>query len=372
MRAAPGRFAVVGSGWRGELFLRLARMAPEHFHVGGVVTRSAERGAQVEAGWGVPTYRTVEEAVAAGEPEVVIVAVPWEQAPVVTRQLAHSGIRVLVETPPAPDADGLRALWAEVGASGLVQVAEQYLHMPAHAARLALVRAGAIGEVTSVQVSSTHGYHAASMIRGFLGAGFGPVTVRARAFEAPLVDPLGRSGWTGSTTPRPLATTIASLDFGPGRMGLYDFTETQWFNPLRARRIVVRGSLGEIVDTTLVRLAAPDTPVESQLLRRLTGLDLNLEGLEVQHLSIDGTVVWRNGFVGSRLSEDDLAVAGLLAAVVAWARDEGPAPYPLADACQDQLLSLAIDDAARSGREVSTAVEPWGRSPAVPPARPGA
>jgi predicted dehydrogenase len=269
---------------------------------------------------------------------------------------------VLAETPPAPDADGLRALWAAVGASGLVQVAEQYLLMPAHAARLALTRAGSIGEVTSVQVSSTHGYHATSMIRGLLGVGSGAVTVRAQSYAAPLVDPLDRSGWTASTTPRSLETTIATLDFGPGRMGLYDFTDNQWFNPFRARRIVVRGSLGEIVDDTMVRLAAPDTPVESPLVRRLTGLDLSLEGLEVQHLSVDGAVLWRNEFVGARLSEDDLAVAGLMAAVAAWARDEAPAPYPLAEGCQDHLLGLAIHESAASGRRVTTAVEPWARA----------
>ena len=47
---------------------------------------------------------------------------------------------MLVETPPAPDLPGLRALWRDVGAGGLVQVAEQYLLMPGHAARLRLVR----------------------------------------------------------------------------------------------------------------------------------------------------------------------------------------------------------------------------------------
>ncbi len=359
MSGEPVRFGVVGSGWRGEFFLRLARAAPGHFAVSGVVTRSAARGAEVEARWGLPTFRTVDELVALARPEVVIVAVPWQQMPGLTTTLAGAGVRVLTETPPAPDVEGLRSLFAAVGGSGLVQVAEQYLLMPAHAARLALARAGTIGEVTSAQVSSTHGYHATSMIRGLLGAGFAPATVRAQAYAAPLVDPLGRSGWTGSVAATPLENTIATLDFGPGRMGLYDFTDTQWFNPLRARRIVVRGSLGEIVDDTLVRLAGPDTPVESRILRRLTGLDLNLEGLEVQHLSVDGEVLWRNAFVGSGFSEDDLAVAALLAAVGAWARDEGPEPYPLADGCQDALLSLAMDEAVATGRPVTTAVEAW-------------
>ena len=103
-------------------------------------------------------------------------------------------------------------------------------------------------------------------------------------------------------------TTLATLDFG-GRMGLYDFTDNQWWNPLRTRRIVVRGSNGELVDDHVVRLVDPATPVESQLVSRRTGIDLNLEGSDLDHISFDGRVVYRNPFVGARLSEDDIGVA---------------------------------------------------------------
>ena len=88
--------------------------------------------------------------------------------PEVVADLVAAGAAVLTETPPAPDLAALRALWAEVGGTRRVQVAEQYLLLPGHAARLGLVRGGVIGTPTSVQVSSTHGYHAVSMIRGFL------------------------------------------------------------------------------------------------------------------------------------------------------------------------------------------------------------
>ncbi len=140
---------------------------------------------------------------------------------------------------------------------------------------------------------------------------------------------------------------------------LYDFTDNQWWNPLRARRIVVRGTRGEIVDERVTRLVDPFTPVESSFVRRQAGLDLNLEGVDLQHVSLDGRVVWRNPFVGSRLSEDDLAVAVLLAATGAWARSEGPEPYPLADACEDHQISLAIGEATRTGGPVTTTREGW-------------
>jgi hypothetical protein len=72
-------------------------------------------------------------------------------------------------------------------------------------------------------------------------------------------------------------------------------------------------------------------------------------------------VVYRNPFRGSRLSEDDIAVAALLERTGEWARGEGPEPYPLADGLQDHLLSLAITESAATGRDVTTTVEAWAK-----------
>lgn len=181
---AQTRFGIVGSGWRGEFFLRLARLLPERFRVTGVVTRTESRGTAVTAEWGVRTFRTTAELLAHERPDFVIVSVPWPVTPEATRELVAAGVPVLAETPPAPDLAGLRSLWADVGGSGLVQVAEQYLLMPGHAARLAVVRAGVLGEPTSVQISSTHLYHAVSLIRGLLGVGHESAEVSARVRRA--------------------------------------------------------------------------------------------------------------------------------------------------------------------------------------------
>jgi hypothetical protein len=327
--------------------------------VTGVVTRTAERGGQVESEWAVPTFRSVADLLRHERPDFVAAAVPWAAMPDAVRAVAHHRMPVLAETPPAPDLDGLRSLWSDVGGTGLVQVAEQYRLMPTHAARAAVVRDGVLGEPTSVQISSTHLYHAVSLIRGYLGIGFEPAQVTAQKFTAPLADPLtARNGWTGDDTPRPRETTIATIDFD-GRTGLYDFTDNQWWNPLRARRIVVRGSHGELVDDRVVRLVDPVTPVESALVRRQTGIDLNLELLDLKHISFDGRVVYRNPFAGSGLSDDDIAVADILYRTGAWARDDGPPPYPLAEACQDHLISIAIGDSLRTGGPVSTTKEDW-------------
>jgi predicted dehydrogenase len=352
-RVAPTTFAVVGSGKRCRFFLRMTAAAPDRLRATGIVSRSPDRAEP-----GVPAFRTLDELLARERPDFVAAAVPWPQMPDVARAAVALGVPVLVETPPAPDLDGLRALWSDVGGSGLVQVAEQYLLMPGHAARLAAVRAGSIGEPTAVHVCSTHLYHAVSLVRGLLDVDTDDVVVSARAFTAPLVDPLGFDGWRPDATPEPRTRTIATLDFG-GRHGLYDFTENQWWNPLLARTIAVRGTTGELVDDRLVRLVEPETPVESHLVYRRLGIDLNLEGNELDHVSLDGRVLYRNPFRGTRLSEDDIGVAAILEATGTWARGEGPPPYPLAQGCQDHAISLAIGESARTGQDVRVSKEVW-------------
>lgn len=352
----PIRFGVVGSGWRAEFFVRMARLLPEQFSCVGVVTRTADRGAEVERAWGVPTVRTAAELAA---PELVVVATPWPVTPDAIRELVARGVPVLAETPPAPDADGLRALWSDVGGSGLVQVAEHSPFMPAHAARIAAVQGGIVGEASSVQISSTHLYHAVGLIRRILGVGFDEVTVRATTTTERLLDPVARDGFTGATEPREAWNILATLDFGHGRSALYDFTDNQWHNPLRTNRIVVRGSHGELVDDAVTRWVDERTILTSTFNRRVSGLEQNLDGFDLEHISLDGRVLYRNEFLGARLADDDLAVAGILAATGAWVRGEAEQPYPLADGCQDHLLGLAIEEAGRTGAPVTTAREGW-------------
>ncbi|GHJ44349.1 hypothetical protein Cs7R123_16910 [Catellatospora sp. TT07R-123] len=356
--AEPIRYAVIGRGWRAQFFFKLAALMPDRLQVTGVMTRSAQAAAEVAAQWRLPVVQDLDELLRTGDPEYVITSVPWEVNPGLVEALVGRGLPVLSETPPAPDPAGLRALWDSVGAARQVQVAEQYLLLPDHAARLAVLRSGVIGTPTSAQVSSTHGYHAVSMLRGMLGVGLDPASVQARAFTAPLADPLVPAGWRDDATPRPATTTLATIDFGDGRSGLYDFTDNQWWNPLRSRRIVVRGSLGELVDDRVVRLL-DHRPVESELRRRHSGRDLNLEGFDLDHVSFDGAVVYRNAYAGARLSDEEIAIASILEATGRWCRDEAEPPYPLADACQDHLISLAIDESVRTGRTVPVGTEPW-------------
>ena len=355
----PGRFGVVGAGWRAQYFLKLGGLLPGKLEVVGLVGRSPERTSQSAARWGVPAYDSLVDLVADQHPDFVVSAVPWPTTPDVVRGAVELGLPILCETPPAPDLDGLRGLWQAVGASGLVQVAEQYSLLPSHAARLAVARSGAIGTVTSVQISSTHMYHAVALMRAYLGAGFGPATANARTFVAPLVNPLVKDAWTDDDQPHAAKTIIGTIDFGPDAMGLYDFTDNQWHNQLRSRRIVIRGSRGEIVDNEVIRLTGPRTIVRSPLVRRQTGYDLDLDAYDTDHISLGDAILYRNPFPGLRLNDEEIAISTMLLAMAAWRRDEAAAPYPLAQGCQDHMVALAVEEAAVGGTPVTTSLEAW-------------
>ena len=352
------QLAIIGSGRRSRFFLRLAEALPDRLRIVGLISRSGPGAAGIGAASSVPTFGTIDELLAHERPDFIAALVPRVAMPDAIRMVAERGIHVLAETPPAADVDSLRSLWIDVGSLGLVEVSEQYGLMPSHAARLEVVRRGTIGSPTSVQIASTHMYHAVSLIRSYLGVGLDPATISAQSFTAPLANPLGFDGWTGDANPQQLSTTFATIDFG-GTMGLYDFTENQWWNPLLSRRIVVRGTVGELANDTVVRLVDAFTPVESRLLRWHTGIDLDLEHLDLRHISFDGDVVYRNPFFGGSISDDDIAVADLLERTGAWARGEAEAFYGFAGACHDQLLSLAITESLNTGGPITTGVESW-------------
>ncbi len=354
----PVRFAIIGTGYRAGLYLSIAATLPDRLGVTAVVSRDPAQGRQRVGRWNVPVVGSIADLVGPNRPEFVITCVTAAANPEMIGEAVQAGIPVLAETPPAPDLEGLRSLWATVGGSGLVQVAEQYSRQPMNVARLAAVRRGMIGEPTSAQLSMTQLYHAVSLLRGALGVEAEEAEVRAVEFIAPLANPLTRAGWTGDDSPHPATTTIATIDFG-GRSALYDFTDGQTRNPLRATRFLIRGTRGELNGESITRLTDPDVVVRTPILRRQTGQQDDFEIADLDQISIDGDVVYRNPYYGARLSDEEISIATIVADMGRWVRGEGEAPYPLAAASYDHAVGLAIQEAARTGRPVHVERRPW-------------
>jgi hypothetical protein len=133
---------------------------------------------------------------------------------------------------------------------------------------------------------------------------------------------------------------------------VYDFTDNQTRNLLRTRRLLVRGSHGELSDDTVVRLLDGTTITRTAFSRRQTGYDLDQNGYATDHIALGDEVYWRNAWPRARWTDDELAIAELLTRMAAWVDGDGPEPYPLVEGCTDQLLALAITEAADTDRAV--------------------
>lgn len=226
---------------------------------------------------------------------------------------------------------------------------------PLHAARLNIANSGWLGEVSQAQVSVCHGYHAMSLIRRFLGLKFENATITAHSFTSELIQNSERE--LGDCKLVDSNQVIAILDFG-GKLGVFDFTNNQYFSWIRALRLTVRGTVGEIVDHQVRYLKEQSIPVELELRRLNAGENGNLEGYFLKGILAGDQWVYENPFIPGRLSDDEIAIASCLEKMDVYAKG-GPEFYSLAEASQDHYLSLMMDRAVKNNERIQTVTQPW-------------
>lgn len=352
------QFAVVGAGWRTEFFLRIARAMPERFELMGLVARSPEKGQALEERWHVPTFRTPEALLEALVPEFWIGSVSYAANFEVNQALVRTGIPLLTETPPAATLEEMRSLWELVQESKTqVQVCEQFHRQPHHAARIAAVAEGRIGEAHTAYVSLCHGYHGTSLIRQFLGVGFDEARIVGMGWKDRLLDPGGREGRPAAPEVKEMAQQIALLDFG-GKQAVFDFAGGQYFSLIRAQRVAVRGTHGEIVDHALHGYSADGDPITQPFERKMAGANGNLEGFHLKGIQLGDRWLYRNPTAPARLSDEEIAMADMLGRMGEYVRG-GPEFYSLAEGMQDHYLGLCIRQACETGEPVVAKREVW-------------
>lgn len=351
------RFSIIGGGWRSEFFLRIVKELPELFAIPGMLVRNPERAEELRRVWGVATYTTLDE-VLADKPDFVVTSLSWESNPIFVRELALAGMPVLSETPPARTVEELVSLTNLVKAGAKIQVAEQYFLQPEHAARLAVVQSGKLGDVFQVQLSVCHGYHGISLIRKLLGIGFEPATISARYLPEAVTGGPDRNG-------RPpkeerldkQKQLVAHLDFGRCQ-AVFDFVGSMYHSYIRSHRILVRGTRGEINGDRVRYLQDFQTPIEFQLRRVDMGHTGNLDGHFNKGVLAGEQWAYVNPFPFARLMDDEVAIAAMLKGMGEYALG-GPQIYPLEEACQDHYLSVLMNEAAESGQTLTSQMQDW-------------
>lgn len=352
----PIVFGLVGGGWRAEFYFRIAQELPGRFQVAGCFARTAATRASIKRAWDIPVFDTMDGLLGEG-PDFVVTSVPWAASGPLLVELAARNMPVLAETPPASDLEALTSLWQALPGNTRVQVAEQYAFQPLHAARLALVRSGKLGEISQVQVSVAHGYHGISLIRKFLDISFENVVIRALTFKSPLIAGPSRAGLPSEEKKIESVQTIAHLQFGT-KLAVFDFTPDQYFSWIRSPRLLVRGDRGEINNLDATYLADFRTPVRTRFDRNDAGQAGNLEGYYHKGYFAGGESWYQNPFARGRLSDDEIAVATCLESMRHYL-ETGNSFYSLAEASQDHYLSLLLTEATATGKAVESSEQIW-------------
>jgi GFO/IDH/MocA oxidoreductase family protein len=352
----PIAFGVIGGAWRAEFFFRIATLLPDRFRVCGCVAKSDETRTHVSREWGIRVFETIDELLEQ-KPEFVVISVPRAVCPSIILELAARRVAALAETPPAPDLDGLISLWNALPATAQVQVAEQYPFQPLHAARLAFVRAGKLGDVSQAQISVAHGYHGIALIRKFLNVGFENAQIEAFQFKSALIEGPNRKGPPTAENEIESIQTFATLRFGH-KLGLFDFTSDQYFSWIRSNRVLIRGVRGEIVNTDARYLIDAWNPTTFRFDRHDAGETGNLEGFYHKGYAAGSTWWYRNPFATGRLSDDEIAIATCLESMGRYL-ETGEPFYSLADAAQDHYLSLLVDEAVNTGTTLESRNQIW-------------
>lgn len=342
------RFGMIGFGWRTEAYLRIAAQLPHLFKAVGIVVRDQAKYKEAAAKWGIKLYKSPEEL--AEHCDFFLSAVSKTSVPSVMKQLVSLGKPVLAETPPAADREGLEMMTALASEGAPIQIAEQYPLQPNHAARTALIRSGAIGDVRHVQVSAGHGYHGISLIRHWLSISDSKCEVVARRFQFPILEVPNR----GRAVQDKLETDqqdIAILAFPDGKSAVLDFARSQYFSPIRHNRVLIRGSHGEIRDNEITR-SLGEGEFETNTIRRIQdGTEGSLAPLSLRELRAGSECLFRNPYYPASLSDEEIAIAEALSRMANYVHT-GESFYSLAEALTDVRMAMAIDEAIATGETI--------------------
>lgn len=354
------RFALYGGGWRAEFFARIAKALPEQFELTGTYLRNPDKRPAWQAQFGGRMAASPEELLE-DKPDFLILSVTRKATPDTLISLLDLNIPILCETTPANTLEEMHRLYALAKEKkALIQVAEQYMDWPMYDAWMKAVDEGLVGEVTNLSISAVHSYHAASVIRRFLKAGFGGVSMIGCHHEFPIRQTGGRAGLIQQGEIAPSGRDRLTLQFDNGKVAFFDFAGVQYHSFIRTRQFNLQGTQGEIDDMTIRRMGPEDLPLCQTLVRHDLN-DSNNAPLGCMGLQLGDKWLWRNPYPVARLNDDEIAIAVLMDRMGALCRGESTAAaYSLEDGLQDAYYAVLMEQAlANPWTMVKSDAMPW-------------
>ena len=291
-------YCVIGGGWRSEFYLRIAKFIPEIFSVKGVCIRNTETAERFKKTYDVKIVDSINDILKI-DCDFFVNCINKEDISNLSFELCGLGYAVLQETPAAPiskEKTGYK-----------LQVAEQFHLKPLYQAIKGIIKDGIIGEVNHIEISVAHEYHAMSLIRFFMDVD-NPQCIYSKKLIHPVLHTHFRQGELDEKEIADSKHQIAVFDCD-GKSAIYNFDYEQYFSPIRADRLLIRGTRGEIENNTVRYFNAENQYCESVIVQHKSG---NLDGYFNGTITFCNKVYYQSPFADARLSDEETAVATTL------------------------------------------------------------
>ncbi len=345
------RYGLIGSGWRAEFYIRIAKLVPEKFELTSVLIRDPEKGEKIAEKFGVKVVNSLEELMQ-DSMDFVILAIKRGIVSGYLEKLFELGIPVLSETPPGESNEALTNLWNQSQKyNANIQVAEQYFLQPLYAAYQKIIDEGLIGEVENINISSLHGYHGVSIIRKYLKTGFENCNLCGERYWFDVTETYGREGMVFDGEIFSCSRDRLTMEFDNGKVAFFDFSDpAQYHSFIRTRQVNIQGVRGEIDDMTIRYLTPSNTPVTQELNRIDMGAYNNQEWAHYG-IMLGEKFLYKTPFINARMNDDEIAVASCLMKMDEYLKN-GEEFYSLKDALQDMYICLMMEEAYKNPNKV--------------------
>ena len=290
-------FVIIGAGWRSEFYLRIAKALPEVFNVSAIYIRNKESAEAILEKYNVNVVDNLGALLEANF-DFIVNCINREDISDFAVELSNKGHYVLCETPiiSKPE-DAINY--------DKIQVAEQFHLKGYFQAVKKIIDMGIIGDVTHINMSMAHDYHGMSLIRYLLDEYEKPVKLGEHIVESPLLKTNGRIGEFKEKYFDNSLQKIKIYQFGD-KTAVYDFTDDQYFSPIRKDRLLIRGTKGEISNKTVRYFNEKNEFVESNIVLHSSGL---LDGLYNDKITFENKVLFEYPYKQARLTEEEIAIA---------------------------------------------------------------
>ncbi len=353
------RYGLIGSGWRAEFYIRIAKLVPEKFELTAVLIRDEEKGNKFAEKFGVKVVNILEELIN-DSIDFVVLAIKRGYVSDYLETLLKLQIPVLSETPAGESEEALIQVWkAFEKYNGKIQVAEQYIYQPLYAAYRNIISSGKIGEVENINISSLHGYHGVSIIRKYLNTGFQNCTLYGKRYWFDVTETYGREGMVFDGKTFSCSRDRLTMEFENGKIAFFDFSDpAQYHSFIRTRQVNIQGVRGEIDDMTIRYLTKDNMPVTQELNRIDRGIYNNQEWAHYG-IMLGEELLYKTPFINARLNDDEIAAATCLLRMYDYIKTDTDF-YSLRDALQDMYICLKMEEAyANPYQKIAIEAQCW-------------